>query len=184
MMGCACSVEVVDLDNASRVATDWCKIRTARVTHKCDECHRTIAIGETYEHYTGICDGSFFKNKTCVDCLSIRDAFFDNGYYFGQVMGDFREFISEGNGQVSEECLSALTPRAREMACELIQRVWLELSLDFPTDPAFRLKKRFERLKYRNGWEMQRDIEIGKMDRAVWGTIEAAKTKKTGPQAE
>lgn len=56
------------------------------------------------------------------------------------------------------------------------------MSLEFPTDPAFRLKKRFERLRYRNGWEMQRDIEIGKMDEAVWDAIEKARKEMAGPQ--
>lgn len=173
-MNCACSVDV-DLYDGDHASTTWCKIKKARVSHKCDECCREIIIGETYEHYTGFCDGAFFKYKTCSDCLSIRDVFFANGYYFGAVLEYFHEFINKNSGQVSEKCLSTLTPRARALACEHIQEIWTEYWLDYPTQPAFRLEQIIKRLRYRNDWMIERDVEIGKMDQAVWAAVDKAR---------
>lgn len=40
----------------------------ARKEHRCDECRRTIAVGEVYYKLTGVCDGRGFTHKSCRRC--------------------------------------------------------------------------------------------------------------------
>lgn len=47
--------------------------RIARVAHRCDECQRTILPREQYEAVDALSDGSWWRCKTCSDCLALRD---------------------------------------------------------------------------------------------------------------
>lgn len=122
-MKCACSVDF-ELSSADGPEESECHELVAASNHRCCECQRSIEPGEVYEHYKGMYDDKWYTYDTCSDCLSIRNVFFANGYYFGEVLEYFYEFINDNGGQISEKCLSALTPRAREMACERIQEIW------------------------------------------------------------
>ena len=165
-MECACEVEV-DVDGFSESLVN--EKRVAKKHHKCDECGRDILHGDTYEYYKGVCEGDFFTNKTCLDCLSIREVFFTGGYYFGLILEDLHEFISETQGQVSEDCVAKLTPKAQERICGDIDEMWQEYWLENPTEPAVQFGKMYGELKpwKRPGWMHYRGKEMSKMDDAV-----------------
>jgi len=166
-MECACDVDV-DVDTFSETLVN--EKRVARKLHKCGECSGDIQTGDAYEYYRGACEGDIFTNKTCLDCLSIREVFFTGGYYFGQILENFREFISETQGQISEDCISKLTPKAQEMVCEDIDEMWLEYWLNNPTHPAVRFELMLKEPPYWNrpGWMYYRQKEIAMMDSAVF----------------
>ena len=44
---------------------------TARVTHVCDQCRRTIAPGEKYSRQEGVGDYGVETSKTCLQCVSL-----------------------------------------------------------------------------------------------------------------
>lgn len=44
----------------------------ARASHKCTECGRLIAPGESYERVTGKWDGRLDTFKTCCRCVALR----------------------------------------------------------------------------------------------------------------
>jgi hypothetical protein len=44
------------------------RTRTARKTHTCSTCGRTIAVGEAYRRRFGLIDGTPHDNKMCLDC--------------------------------------------------------------------------------------------------------------------
>ena len=83
----------------------------ARKAHACGECGRQIQPGERYEYVCGKWDGDMLTYKTCVDCLSIRNAFFCEAYTFGDIWSRVRDHFSEG-ASVKPECVVELTPAA------------------------------------------------------------------------
>lgn len=119
-----CSCVTVGLDDFARTISD--KTRTARKKHKCGECRILIQPGDKYEHYTGVFDGEIFTAKTCNDCLSLRNAFFCEGYYWEQIWNDMHEHIRECNGELAEGKISSLTPIARDKVCGAIEEEWTE----------------------------------------------------------
>ena len=165
-MECACEVDV-DVDGFSEPLVD--EKRVARKHHKCSECGTTIQPGDTYEYYKGVCEGDFFTNKTCLDCLSIREVFFTGGYYFGQILEAFNEFVQETQGQIDEDCISRLTPKSQRMVCMDIDEIWREYWWNTPTQPAVRFEMMQKELKpwNRPGWMHYRGKEMAAMDQAV-----------------
>ena len=110
--------------------------RRAYKTHLCGECGRDILPREKYEYVTGKWDNDFEVHKTCADCLSIRDAFFCSGWYFGNILNDLREHIRDLQGEISGECMSELTQRARDGVCTIIQDLWNDLDDSANIQPA------------------------------------------------
>lgn len=51
--------------------------RKARKEHRCVECYKTIAVGETYEYTSGVWDGVGDSFKTCLRCVVLREAHVD-----------------------------------------------------------------------------------------------------------
>ncbi len=90
---------------------------------KCGECGRQIEIGEKYEWYRGEYDGERHTNNTCLDCVSLRENFF-NGWIFGDTWGDFIDNMDDCGWEVPEKCLSKCTPRTREKICFMIEEYW------------------------------------------------------------
>lgn len=117
-----CATVSVDLDgSATTLRKD---IRTARKIHKCGECRDTIKPGEKYEDFVGVFDGEIFKQKTCLDCLSLRGVFFSDGFYYEMIRENLSEHIRDCYGEISEKNISDLTPAAREWVCAEIEDVW------------------------------------------------------------
>ena len=120
MSECSC-IYVGDYDGPSMHSKSH---RKARKTHQCSECERNILPGEEYEYVFGVWAGDTNQFKTCLDCLSVRDSFFCEGIVYGGIWELVPEHILELNGEVSSDCIVPLTPRAREIICELIEEQW------------------------------------------------------------
>lgn len=124
-MECSCDVDVdlSDGDSCDFVKTWFVK---ARKKHKCTECHSMIWPGTEYEKVYGIWEGDSMVFKTCPNCLSLRKEFFSGGYFLGTILDDFRTFVDEVDGGISEDCISHLTPVARGMVWDIIEKWWSE----------------------------------------------------------
>jgi len=110
--------------------TYWAKTRRARKPNVCGECGRQIQPGEDYEHYQACYEGDWYSHATCLDCLSIRNSFFCDGWLFETVLDNLRDHIEALNGQIASECLAPLTPRALARVCEMIEAAWAHLEDD------------------------------------------------------
>jgi len=100
------------------------RMRSARRSHECGECGRTIEPGERYESTFGVWDGRASTEKTCSDCLSVRGELFCEGWAYGELYQSLAEHIAEFCGDSVAGNLSGLTPRARELVCEMIEEEW------------------------------------------------------------
>ena len=96
-------------------------VRTARKEHKCHECSRVIAPKESYLIETLLFEGRISRHKTCLDCKSLRDNFFQDGWYYEEVRNMLLRHIRDSDGDISESCIAALTPVAREYVCSVIE---------------------------------------------------------------
>jgi len=117
-MDCSCGI---DVDPDSEPEFYYSSVRVARKFHKCDECKEEIEPGDTYEHVSGTWENEWLVNKTCSDCISARDVFFNSGWYMGAVWDMIFEFIDESYGDVSSDCIKGLTPKARDKVCDYIE---------------------------------------------------------------
>ena len=117
-----CSTVLVDIDSYSTNLSQ--SHPRARKEHRCGECRKTIVKGEVYLREVNIHDGQVMTDKTCQDCVSIRNEFFKDGYWYGQVIDLLNEHIFDSQGDISENCLVALTPGAQEKVCEMIENYW------------------------------------------------------------
>ncbi len=67
----------------------------ARKAHRCDDCNRTIELGETYRYSKGLSeDGDFGVWKDCAHCLAFLESapIVDWDYAEGYSPDDFAEF--------------------------------------------------------------------------------------------
>ena len=96
-------------------------IHTARKEHTCGECGRTIQVGEKYEVCRGLYEGEWSTDKTCIDCLSLRETYFCS-WMFGNIWEDFEEWLRDWWWEDGSELwkLENLTPKARERVLEII----------------------------------------------------------------
>ena len=120
-MVCGCSIDSYSDDYSCAFHTT--SMRKARKEHVCGECGRKIAKGETYEVSKGRFEGTFDTNKTCTDCLSLREAFFCSWSY-STLWHDFECEARELPQEISYDAIARLTPVARAKACEIIEQVW------------------------------------------------------------
>lgn len=124
MSNCSCGISssitgvcIADFYNERRV-------KKARKSHKCGECHQAIHSGSPYMYISGVWDDDFCSHKVCVDCQSVVDALLYNGYVCGCVWDDVGEHINDVDGNIPESCIVALTEAARWKVCELIEDCW------------------------------------------------------------
>lgn len=117
-----CATIYCDVDEAAIILS--CLSPTAQKEHKCNECRRMISRGERYLREATLFEGKIETWKTCIDCLSIRDEFFKQGFFYGETKSMVRDYVRDVNGDVPESCLSALTPGARSMVCSFIEEEW------------------------------------------------------------
>jgi len=120
-MECACIYVDAEHDYSG-----FQKIRmvTARIYHICDECHCVIEPRTKYELVTGMADGEFFSNKTCPECLSIRNVLFCSGWFWGCVIDDLINFISDTDADFLNDKIFDLTEKARWKLFEYIEDYW------------------------------------------------------------
>lgn len=48
------------------------RVLKAAVPHACEECGRTIMVGEQYERVAAVYEGNFFTNAACLHCAAAR----------------------------------------------------------------------------------------------------------------
>lgn len=90
----------------------------------CFECDRLIGKGEKHRIEIILQRYGRFEFRTCMVCASIRDAFFCDGWVYGNVLDYLEKHIAKVNGEISESCLANLKPEAREIVCEMIEKYW------------------------------------------------------------
>ena len=123
MSNCSCIyVDVGDL--AECFSEDEIK---ARKEHKCCECGGKIKPGETCYLAKGKWGDRWASYKTCINCKSIRDEFFCEGFNFTVLIWDLFGYLREVEGEVSEECLDNLTEGAKDMVLGYIDEIFEEL---------------------------------------------------------
>jgi hypothetical protein len=125
MSGCACIY--VESDDPLEILFEY--RGPAHYHWKCYECDGIIKPGDLFEVFTG--RDSYHDEvstyHTCGDCLSIRAEFFCAGWAFGMMFEDVGTHIDEVYGEISSECLAALTPTARGWVIDMIDEVWEEM---------------------------------------------------------
>ena len=119
-MDCSCEVNV---DN-----DDWgedCKEEMVKawMPKKCSECFRVIPILELHELAVGTWEGREQIFRTCMDCVTVREAMFPNGWSFTQIWEDIWEHVYD-SCSIPEDCLAKLTPYGRERLCLIIEDCW------------------------------------------------------------
>jgi len=122
-----CSCVFVDLSKATfgDVVRRTTNEMEAVILLTCCECQKTIQIGEMFRREkTELLNSRTFTRTTCMDCISIRDTFFCEGWYYGEIHKSLREHISKVDGEIPEECIAILTPKAREAVCKMIEQYW------------------------------------------------------------
>jgi hypothetical protein len=113
---------------------DWDDIvRVSGKERQCVECSREIGVGEEYEHSSGTYwdeDERPVEVKhyiTCIDCASMRNAFFCDGWFIGRTWDDLGEHLADvvkfGDG-VSSDCMMSLTKPARDDVCDMVEDIW------------------------------------------------------------
>lgn len=119
-MDCSCSVDI-DYD----FGPDFIKsrVQVAKKEYDCLECGALIKSGERYEYVFGSWDSNTSTHRTCLDCVSLRDTFF-NSWAYGEVLGDLIEYLDDVYYEVPESCIAGLTPKARAWVCNEIEDYW------------------------------------------------------------
>lgn len=72
---------------------------TARKSHVCTECYRTISSGEKYLYESYVYDGEFHTCKTCAHCQVVRKWLLGEcgGFIYTQTEEDIREHAESRN---------------------------------------------------------------------------------------
>ena len=100
-----CSCVYVDLNDADYGTI---KRRTTEEPESvilliCGECGGQIQIGEIFrKEKTEYFDRPTMTEITCMDCISIRDTFFCDGWYYGMIHEFLQEHINDLDGEISE----------------------------------------------------------------------------------
>lgn len=81
---------------------DWTELadetRRARKEHRCSECGRTIAVGESYQYIVGKSEGELCDSRCCAHCRVAREwlSVQCHGYLQGGVQEDIDEHAQLG----------------------------------------------------------------------------------------
>jgi hypothetical protein len=125
MDDCSCIYNPYE-DNAD--LPGWYKTRypTARVDHRCDECHRIIDAGEKYENTCGKWSHKFHYFTTCYDCVKARSIFYCEGWAYGEVWHGIREMIIENSCQVDWDEVARLSPHGLRLMISILEECYEE----------------------------------------------------------
>ena len=71
------------------------KLITARKSHRCCECGRTIEPAEQYQRVVGVWDGTFGGHTTCTQCVAAADLLMTHCHGFAHcgIYDDIREHV-------------------------------------------------------------------------------------------
>jgi hypothetical protein len=109
---------VVDFEEAVTVETR--DQRKARKMHVCSECDSHIKPGDRYEYVCTLFDGAWDHMAVCMDCTSVRNALFKDGFQFGSMWEDLKWFLEDSEPDFM--ALNQCTPVARAKIIELFDR--------------------------------------------------------------
>lgn len=101
----------------------WSKreIKAAK-NHVCYECGGVIKKGELFSYHTVFERGGVDNFKLCMSCDSITENFFSNGWMFGFVIDDLKDYLHYSwREDLPSSCISKLEPKARDMVCDYLQ---------------------------------------------------------------
>ena len=100
-MECSCSIDFdYDGDDCTSSQFTVATITLKNLTRRCDECGCKILPGISNERLICVFDKIGKTYRTCPDCLSLRTAFYKNGYPIAGIRGGVEEFIQEEEGLV------------------------------------------------------------------------------------
>lgn len=99
------------------------KIVKGRKEYVCGECGQPIQKGVMHEYASGFWEGEFDSHRTCISCVSARNSFCCTWLY-GNVWNDINNHINDAGGQVTEECILKLEPKARDRVLGEIEDIW------------------------------------------------------------
>ena len=123
-MNCHHTVDV-DIDGDMCIQIDALTPKAIKL-HSCNECNRIIQRGEHYRRDILKYGSKIFHHKYCDNCLSVREVFFSNGWYYEQMWEQMTDFIAESDGRISEYQLTQLTKTARDKILDAIEKYWAE----------------------------------------------------------
>lgn len=123
-MDCSCSIEHDHDDDCVPSNLTVTMVTLQKLTKKCNECNCDILPGVTHERVIGVWDKKGKLFRTCPDCLSLRENFYQGCFTISYIREGIEDFICEADGEIPESCLSSLTPVAREFVLKIIEDVW------------------------------------------------------------
>ena len=90
-LSCGCNYYNADLEKLTEPV--------ARNQYRCDECNKTIKIGEQYARFERLYDGMWWTDKVCEKCHDLGSSMAELGFCW--IMGELkelhREYIEEYN---------------------------------------------------------------------------------------
>jgi len=119
---CACIY--VDMDDPVRMLREG--EVTARKNHRCMECGVRIKKGTRYWFDNYFHEETITYHKMCLDCKSLRDVFFCDGYIFTEQIERLREHIECMEGRVFCDGVADLTPGAKDKLFAMVEAYWAE----------------------------------------------------------
>lgn len=122
-MDCSC----ISSDNDYGPSCFKAITRKARKAHKCNECGELIKPGCEYQYESGVWDGEPHSYKTCLDCMSVRNEFCCEGWTYGELWYDFDEYVRHVYGDISEDKIGNLTPKAKGKVLGAIDDYWEDM---------------------------------------------------------
>ena len=131
-MECSCTIDPDVGEGALDISGRYL---TATGEEKCCECGCQLRPGEQYLYEEGVPVGedefpeeeqNWHHFATCLDCECVREQFFFS-FMYTHIWDDLQNYLEDSGASIHEECIAALTPRAREMVCALIEDVWEDL---------------------------------------------------------
>lgn len=103
-------------------------IRVGRKDYRCYECRETITKGTKgtkHEYASGLFDGGWFKRRTCLSCVEIRNHFScGNGWIYGMLWSDMEDNFFP-DMKAGGPCMEGLSPEAKARLFELRMK-WYE----------------------------------------------------------
>jgi hypothetical protein len=101
------------------------RIVTARKPHECCECRRAIAPGTVYERATGMYEGGFFRDATCLVCADVRKAFVCGSWLLGELWESVEdELFPRWRTEGPFECLARLSTADAREYCQKRYSEW------------------------------------------------------------
>ena len=113
------------IDDGDRPDFDSERWHRARKTHRCDECGRTIEVGERYRYCVLKYDGDISAHHTCRHCTDAEDWLRKacHGWVFGAVEEDLANHLEYGPWSADEE-RQAIRPSRPARLVVAMRRKW------------------------------------------------------------